>query len=347
MNTKNKLLMSSALVASLVAAPSLSFAETKVGGDIEWVYTAKSAEGSSSKQTDSGDGFGTETNISLSHSKDLDNGLTLKYALTAEAEEGFSSDSELISIENGSGFAFQLGNDAGNSLDGDTVPYVGDSIDTVAGNVGRSDAQNAAASQTALSLQPQGNGHDTLHVSLNQKVADGTFTLRYAPSDTNDEGDDAAGTADAGGSITEVLYKGSFGVDGLKVIAGREIAKQADDSATTDDMTTDVIGLGYSFGQISVGATRFMKDDGAATNAETDMDTYGISFAASDSLSVGVFFANSDDEDQGTDEEVTMVQAGYNLGGLGIELSYVEIENTGYTAGEDNEGLVLRTRVKF
>ena len=90
-----------------------------------------------------------------------------------------------------------------------------------------------------------------------------------------------------------------------------------------------------------------MKDDGATATSETDMDTYGISFAASDNLSLGIFAANSDDEAQSTDEEVTMIQAGYNLGGLGIEVSYVEIENTGYQSGEDNEGLVLRTRVKF
>ena len=344
MNTKNKLLMSSALVASLVAAPSLSFAETKVGGDIEWVYTAKSAEGSSDKGTDSGDGFGTETNIKLSSSKDLDNGLTVKYSLTAEAEEAFSSDSELISIENASGFAFQLGNDTGNSLDGDTVPYVGDSIDTVAGMVALADD---GTDGFTTALNPQGNAHDKLHVSLNQKAADGTFTLRYAPSGTNNEGDDAAGSADAGGSITEILYKGSLGVDGLKVIGGREIAKQADDSATTDDKTTDVIGLGYTFGQISVGATRFMKDDGATTQAETDTDVYGISFAASDNLSVGVYQVTSDDEAQTVDEEATMVQAGYNLGGLGIEISYVEVENSAFATGEDNEGLSLRTRVKF
>ena len=58
---------------------------------------------------------------------------------------------------------------------------------------------------------------------------------------------------------------------------------------------------------------------------------------ASDNLSVGINYAVSEDDTDTTlpDEKTKMISLGYNLGGLGLELSYAEVEDAANAEGDD------------
>ena len=66
---KNKLLLSTALVGSLVAS-SITFAETKVTGNLEQTYSAVSYDLAADK-TQGGNALGAEVNIGLTGKKAL------------------------------------------------------------------------------------------------------------------------------------------------------------------------------------------------------------------------------------------------------------------------------------
>jgi len=42
-----------------------------------------------------------------------------------------------------------------------------------------------------------------------------------------------------------------------------------------------------------------------------------------------------------------MVSVGYNMGGLGLEISYAEIDNVAGTSGSDGDAFQIRTVGKF
>lgn len=328
---KSKLLLSSALI-SAVAFTGAVHAETKVSGDLEQTYHSASRD-LAAEDINGASGFGSEHNISLSSSKDLDNGLALKFGTTLEAG---SADSEYLTIS-GDAVEFTVGQDRGDSIDGDVIPFISDDTATMIGTVGGETGNGTTA-------------HDKHHAEVKAKFAGSALSVRYAPSASNKDADDGAVVdKDAGGSLTEIVLKGSLGVEGLSVLAGRNTQVQADDTAAgTDDIKVTKYGASYNFGQFTVGAQRGKIDDG--TNSATDEETtdiYGVSFAATDNLSIGVYVSENDRNGTAEDEESKMLQIGYNLGGLGIEFAAMQVENIGFTSGDDADVYMIRTRQKF
>ena len=327
---KNKLLLTSALVGS-VAFAGATFAETKVGGNIETTYNATSENGQDSTR-----GLGSETNISLSTSQDLDNGLTAKAGFVLE---NGNSDTEYLVVGNDT-FNFAVANDYGNNLSSTVLPHISDQAGTI-----------VQRDETATyDNMPVANAHNAHHVALNVNGAGGTFTARYTPSLADTRNGASTVTAD-GNSATEIMYTGSLGVDGLSVVVG-----QSEETAATDNGTEEgkykKYGIAYNFGQFAVGIEKQESEDAAATadQIELDSDKASVTFAASDKLSLGLVYVETEKKDGGTkaanDEEIIMAQVGYNFGGLGIELSYADIDNVGNATG-DSEALQIRTITKF
>jgi len=327
---KNKLLLTSALVGS-VAFAGATFAETKVGGNIETTYNATSENGSDSTR-----GLGSETNISLSTSQDLDNGLTATAGFTLE---NGASDTEYLVVGNDT-FNFAVANDYGNNLSMTALPHVSDQAGTVAG----------ADSTVTYDNIEVANAHNAHHVALNVNGAGGTFTARYTPSLSDTRNGASSVTAD-GNSATEIMYKGSLGVDGLSVIVG-----QGEENAATntgkEDGKNKKYGISYNFGQFAAGIERQESEDAAAAGSQIELesDKASLTFAASDNLSLGLVYIETEKKDGGTkaanDEEIVMAQVGYNFGGLGIELSYADVDNAGNATG-DSEAFQIRTITKF
>jgi hypothetical protein len=327
---KNKLLLCSALV-SAVALTSGVNAETKVGGNLEQIWRSVSKD-KSTEQINGSNAFGSETNISLSSSKELDNGLKASYGFTTE--DG-STDAHFITIGTDQ-FAVTVGRDRGDTIDADVLPYISDDIATVSGYL--SSTAGFSNGTTA---------HNADHIDIKANLGVASITARYAPSTKSGGVDDAVLVSnDSGGSSTEFVIKGNFGVEGLSVLIGQNENKEDTDSGNEADKIKKY-GASYNFGQVTVGAQRGTVDVGSGANTKTTNTSYGATFAANDNLSVGLYIGKSDKNGQAKDEESKMIQIGYNLGGVGIEFGHAQIENLSYSSGDDADITFIRTIQKF
>ena len=80
---------------------------------------------------------------------------------------------------------------------------------------------------------------------------------------------------------------------------------------------------------------------------EVTTDSFGITLAASNDLSVGLQYKESSADTMASDEEVTAVSVAYNFGGVGFSLTYAENKNDGGVDSKDQEVVVFRTKTSF
>jgi hypothetical protein len=305
---KNKLLLCSALV-SAVALTSGVNAETKVGGNLEQIWQSVSRD-KATEQVNDANSFGAETNISISSSKELDNGLKASYGFVIEHG---ADDAHYLTIGTDT-VAVTVGRDRGDTIDADAIPYISDDIATVSAFAGTAGFVNGTTA------------HNADHIDIKANLGVASVTARYAPSTNGGATDDGAVAGkDSGGSSTEFVIKGNFGVEGLSVLVGQN--ENTEDTATGEDDKIRKYGASYNFGQFTIGAQKGTVDAGVGTNTKTTNTSYGATFAANDNLSIGLYIGKSDKDGQANDEESKMIQVGYNLGGIGIEIGHMQLEN--------------------
>ena len=329
-----KLLLSTALVGALFSGAAL--AETKVGGNIESVYRSGSFDVAGDKITGQ-NGLGFESNISISNTRTLKNGMKLTAGL--ELENG--ADHQAYTTIQSGNVTFGYGVDYGYNGVSYGIPIVGEGFHDVAQHLGGS-VNDDLFSATGNYGQEV---HDAAHFNVTVAAAGGNLGFNFAPS--KQQGRSGPTTTDLGGSAYEIGYSGSP-IAGLSVLVNRQVGEQANDSvATTDDRVVDNLGLTYSMGQIAFGIGQINADSGAATNSDTKQTQYGVTYST-DAFSIGFAIAKSDKDGETSDEEHQLLSASYNFGGgLGIEFSYDQAENIAYTAGKDGDAFQVRTLVKF
>ena len=330
-----KLLTTTALIG-LVASSVSSYAETKVTGAIEQTYNANSVGGTDAKT--GSDGLGQETNLKITSSKELDNGMTLSGGF--QSEDG-AVDSSSIKLSSGA-VSFEVGADTGQHIHSNINPRVDDNpFDAI--SLSGNDGMNAY------------QVHDKQHVGLAFKTDMGSVALNYAPGNSSITASDGS-TASAGGSGTEISFKGSLGVDGLTVLLGQETISADTNgqvTAATAEEVEKVAGFKYGQGAWAVGYTHRTFDDGTTSAIENSIDTVtaiSATYAISDSLSIGYENLTGEFESSALkDEESDAITVGYNLGGLGVSVMYVESDNIagGNTAQDTQEELQIRTVYKF
>ena len=330
-----KLLTTTALIG-LVASSVSSYAETKVTGSIEQTYNANSVGGTSAGT--GSDGLGQETNLKISSSKELDNGMKLSGGFNSE--DG-AIDSSSIVLSSGA-ISFGVGADFGQHIHSNINPRVDDNpFDAI--SLSGDDGMNVY------------QVHDVQHIGLAFKTDMGTVALNYAPGNTSITASDGS-TASAGGSGTEISFKGNLGVDGLTVLLGQETISADTNgqlTAATAEEVEKVAGFKYGQGAWAVGYTHRTFDDGTTSAIENSIDTVtaiSATYAISDSLSIGYENLTGEFESSALkDEESDAITVGYNLGGLGVSVMYVESDNIsgGATAQDTQEELQIRTVYKF
>ena len=344
---QNKLLLTTALVSSVVFS-SAALAETKITGNVESTYSSFSNDKANDKHLGTS-GFGMETNIGVAHKRTLSNGMTLSAGMNLETGNGnagfanTTSDVGYVEISSGN-TSVHVGQDYGNNLNSLGIPTVGDGYhDVIAGLRAGSATTDVPLATTNKDLGEE--AHDALHIGFAQKFEGGVAFLNYAPSSAKNDNSGDSAAVDDGGSILEVGVKAN--IAGVSIQLGQQTDQQDIESGTTDDAVQRLYALGYSFGKFSVGASKRTYDDGTATNSDYDMTSYGATFAVSDNLSLGIQIGNTDQDGLTADEEVRMISAGYNLGGLGIEFSYAQVDNIAGTRGDDGEAFQIRTLAAF
>ena len=327
---KKTMILTTALVSMLAVSAN---AELKIKGSIETTYGSKEAPAVSGTPTSyDGNAIGQETKFEFNHTKDLVGGWTSKLDMEVMEIAGTVADTE-ITIANGD-TKFFISKDGGSIHDNNVVP----------GAYNSSPADNAGSASVDPSA---GTIHGVQNFGIQQNIDGiGKVELRYAPDTTasNTAGDKATGSG--GGSGMEYGFSGNFGIDGLSVALSR--AETTKETAATDEDESTMVGVAYNFGQFAVGATQNSEDVSGVDNDLTHT-LYGVTFAASDALTLGVNYAELEYEAAAitADEETTQFEAAYNLGGATVAFSYQQTENDGGTSGQDGDAYSVTYKQSF
>ena len=328
-----KLLISTALISSVFALSSAAIAEIKISGSIEQTYKSVSHDASNTSATaiTGGSSLGQETNLKVSGSKDLANGLKTSGFINLEDSAIDQSD---ISIGNGT-FTVTFGADTNQTIATTINPRVGDDPHTV--------ASTGTASQIITDGLSSYSAHDVQHVGFTAKVGDGTVNLNYAPSGAGITNGDST-IADTGvGSAVEISYSGTI-MPGLKVLLGQQVTEAANGG---NDATERTYQVAYSQGAFAVGyAHRTLDDKGSAVEI-SKVTNVSATFAASKDLSISIERSEGERDGDNDEEEITTFGIGYNLGGFAITAQYAETKNFNAVAGDDSEAFQIRTVYAF
>jgi hypothetical protein len=354
-----KLLSSTALVSALLISGA-ALAEFKIGADVTATVTMGSDEGikSTTDGQDSGNYIGNETNVTLSGTKELSNGLSAAYSGKLEMDSTPDLDHEYeLQIRSGNmyvGFA----NDGGQSNRTSMTPFVsypaGSTVKAVAG----SPAFDGDAYIIGV--------HTSNNIAFGGKVGTGNFVIRYAPEVSGAMGDDIqtgpnAATNTTNGSGMMFAYNAKFGPAGINI----GYTTQEEDTVTgsaNGEAKEQRIGLSYAIAGAKVGADYIRFESGTPTGAKLssgdgrsgsfDRNTriLGVAYPVSTAVTVGAYYQTTEDDSVATttaDEDVKMISVGYNLGGGSVALSVVDVENRANTRGQDAQGIMLTTKVGF
>jgi hypothetical protein len=340
---KNKLLLTTALIGSMSLA-GVAQSEIKVSGSMEQTFasTSNDTTSASTNGKNSGRALGNETNINFKGGQKLSNGMSVDMNFNIEFDSASAAKRE-GSMKIGTDDAYLIiANDFTQELNSFSAPKVGDHPSTIAGRAGT----------TAFTDGYIENNADD-HVALGFKAAGGNIVAIYAPNAQSGANEDPAMTSIETGSGYSVTYLGSP-VAGLTI--GLSMAeKQSADTTITKDIEARKYMASYKVGKANIGveySDRDMNGAGGATAALSNVESmsYGATFNVSDNLSVGLAYVVTEDDDSGStspDEKISLITAGYNWNGLGLELSYADISDQAFIPGDDNKVFQARTVVKF
>ena len=323
-----KLLLGSALAASVLIAGS-SFAAPKITGFLETTINSENSDTASTNPGSTGATIGHETEITISTTKELDNGLSLTAGF--DIVDGVSSDQHL-KLSMGS-TTFAVGNDVSGVADNvsqeDFAPFIGNPFHGEGGG-GNIEGINSVHGNNGLYLihkQDMFTIEGVYTPNLNAKAVTGSSSNGLAES----------------GSGYDLAIHGNFGIEGLKV--GYGVSDTSYDAAASVKEGTGY-GIRYSNSGITVGVG--FTESKTGTVEETSL-AYGISYAVNDALSIGYYEGEHDSgvSSKAQNEEYQSIQVGYDFGGLGVTAAIYNLDNNGGTAGSDAELFELRTVTKF
>jgi len=336
---KKKLLVTTAI--STIALSSLAVAETKITGSMDISLSSRSASGTGAA---SDRGFGRESQLNVANSGDLNNGMGYAAGFSLEfdgSKTGDSTSNENVYLDfmPADGTTLSLSVDHGIHTDSSAVPRVS------------APANSIIFSGDAYTQGADLDGHikESFGAFVAQKFDGGTIQARFVPQKDDAGGDNDNITSSDAGSAYDVNFQGNLGIEGLKL--NLQYAKADKAANSTDTSVRDAKGkaasFGYNFGQFAVGAAKIDRELGTSTTAENNTTEYGATFAASDTLSVGINYAETEVDNGSNDEEIMMLQVAYNLGPVGVAVSYADIENLGGSANTDEEVGSIRFSTKF
>ena len=326
-----KLLLTTALVGSVVLG-GFAQAATKITGDLEVTLSSASAE-KAATNTGSSD-IGREANLIVEGGNDTAIGaLTYGTKFTvdgtsATATEWYTAISKGIVT---AGIGADMG--AGSDNDGTVVPHVSDQADTLMRGTG---------SYSSSHLNP----YSKAHLGLEVKALGGKFGVSYAPNYADTIAESAAmGTGD---SAIEYSYIGSPVGYGISIQAAHA---EVNGDATSKSAEANKFGVAYAAGAFKIGAA--VQDYTNGNNAGSQLDyssiALGATFTASDNLSIGIGSTETSRSSfaLNADEKIKFITVGYNLGGLGLDLSVANVDNGKFVSGDDFQIVQLRTINKF
>jgi hypothetical protein len=332
---KNKLLLSSALLGSLVIGSS-AYSQTTVTGNLSLSYKALGGYTVGS-DTSSGRAFGRESQINVQNKGKLNNGMDYAAGFSLENDGGQETDlsNENVFIDFISGdTTLSIGLDHIQNTNRTLGNLVGnDAFDLTTGN------NYATASVTSGFIQSAGKDvHQSMGVGIVQKTPIGSISAFYTPTVANTGSDNEVGNKSGVATTTlesdresafEFGFVGNLGVKGLSAHAFYN--EEGKNEGHGRELKGTNIGVSYNFGQITAGYTRKENENvGTTSVAGTDLtqDEFGIAFAATPNVTLGANYTKSESSAASTvDAKSKSVSVGYNLGPVAIIAQYAKQEN--------------------
>mgnify|MGYP002641155185 FL=1 len=320
---KKTLLLTSAL-ASVALISTASFAELKVSATQEWEFSSANLASTSTNNKL----LGSQTDLNLKGGGDLGNGnsYTTSYAISNAGHDTVQANLKMGGVDIELGQNGSIGVEDVKAI----VPFVNNRANDVAGTTTISyDVTDLSSGKSYIGANFAAGSAGAISVGYNPNMGNGKTTGTDAGI--------AGGTLSTGSAFT-ASFKGSLGVDGLTVGVG--VLEGSNANSVNDDVASLTYGVAYNFGSISVGAQHIENTGDAAKTAtsETIVDNYGVAFAASDSISLGLYRSDSKKEVEGVagnKMESTILQIGYKLGAAKVSYDYVSSDNYAHSATND------------
>jgi hypothetical protein len=349
-----------ASATALLLTTALSNAQTTVGGNMRVGLKATSSDfgkGSNSLMT-------KETQINIANKGKLNVG-GLDYAA------GFSLELDGTDGSGGAGTHYENNYiNIINASSGTTLHFGSDHVkptdvqlsDIVLGAV-RTDHVARGAASTSAGVAVYATSHSLISgkgeqeafgIGLIQDVAKlGQIRAIYSPdpSSSGSAQDDVGSAINgvAGNAIKSYAFSGSLGVPGLTALYGK--LDQAD-NGTEKGFDIDTYGAKYTMGQFTAA---YQKADGTVntTGMKADSKEYGLAYAATKDLTIGV--AQIKTKLSGTttgygvaaNEKITGINIGYSLGPVALQVLASKIDDAAGVAGQDGKAVHLSLGTTF
>ena len=351
-----------ASASALLLTTALSNAQTTVGGNMRVGLKATSSEfnkGSNSLMT-------KETQINIANKGKLNVG-GLDYAA------GFSLEMDGSDASLGGGTHYENNYiNIINASSGTTLHFGSDHVkptdvqlsDIVLGAV-RTDHVARGAASTSAGVAVYATSHSTISgkgeqeafgIGLIQDVGKiGQIRAIYSPDPSSSaSAQDDVGTVingTTGNAIKSYAFSGSLGVPGLTVLYGK--LDQDDESSSVKGLDIDTYGAKYTMGQFTAA---YQKADGRVhtTGMKADSKEYGLAYAATKDLTIGVAQIKTKVTDTMTsgfstaaNEKITGINIGYSLGPVALQVLASKIDDAAGVAGQDGKAVHLSLGTTF
>ena len=384
---KNKLLLSTALIGSMVAG-ELAIAQTTVTGNLALNYRAQENKTAASGSLNSTRGFGRETQLNIQNKGKLNNGMDYAagFSLEFDGKSGGSvgdvtstttagaavqSNIQRVSRENvfidviSGTTTLSVGTDHLNNMSFSSAPRVAQHMGTTLASaqlnpVDVDVSAGAATGGTAYQFYPgvaSLGASNYMGLGIQQVTPFGTITGQYFPKASAVQGANDGIARTAVKDAYELHYRGDLGVKGLTANAGYNVVNHATASATQNEKQKGIAyGIGYNFGQFAVGANINKTDTGVVGASTAKIDTkateLGATFAATKDISLGITHVKTEGTFRATtamaaDEKIVSGTIGYNLGAVTLSATYAEIQDARGVSGNDSDIVLVRAGTRF
>ena len=271
-----------------------------------------------------GNGFSMYDEVNFNGSGEMDNGFTVAVSMQLDSSETATGNMDNRSVTIGMGdmgtvtFSGHGGSSALSAVD-DVMPTAyGEAWDilttTTSGGVA---LETSVAKLGAIG----GTATDNMLSYNNSSLVDGlSVTASYVPSNATQKE-----------SIVS-LAVAYTGVEGLTV----GYAQDDNGLAGTSAIDYDTMYVKYAYGPITAGYQKSNQDANGVTNDDV-FTAMGVTYAVSDSLSIGYTTSEYDDDDNTSDEESTSINFSYTMGSMTLAGAHVTVDNQGADSAAIND----------
>jgi len=360
---KNMLTRTALVSSALLLATSIANAQTTVSGNLVLNYKGISSDLATAKRNGY-QYFGKESQINVANKGKLSNGMEYAAGFSLEFDgsdanetsyraallQGALSENTYIDFIAGN-TTITIGADHIQNPDVSMANLVGviDMDDAVSG------VTNAAGTAVTSFVTSANSAYGAYGVGVIQTIPGiGRVSVNYTPDRTPGKANgDTLGLSatntealyDVGNSAYEIGFVGDLGVKGLQVQAFYNNSESG--VSNLSDLKGEMYGARYNFGKITVAAQRAKTKSSAVTPITVESDSFGIAYAVTPALSVGLSYGSTDQTSTTVDEKIKQLSVGYNLGPVTVGASYATVSDLGNAVGIDGKTLVLQASTRF